>query len=447
MRRSAAVAAAVLVAAIGVAACGGSSGGGGSKTTATADLTKPVTLTVWSGFSERELKIWNNVLSGFHQLHPAVKIKSQGAVDNNKIVAAIRGGNPPDVALSFETDKTGAFCSSGGWIDLTPYIQRDHIDISQFPPAVQNYTKFGDKRCALPDLADVYGLYYNKQMFKQAGISSPPKTFSELAADAKKLTQRNSDGSIKVAGFIPNEGFYENAAAHEGPLFNAQWTNAQGKSTLATSPGWARWLNWDKQLIDWYGYDKLKRFIASTGQEFSASNAFESGKVAMIMDGEYRTAFIKAEHPSLDYGTAPMPVDDSQPDIYGGGYIVGNTLGIPKGAKHTGAGWELIKYLATNTKALTQLAEGLGNVPTTPASSKATNLNQDPHFQPFLKIFTSPHTQTNPIVASGDADQLLFHSFIENWEAGKVSNLQSGLQNVDKQIDAQLANATAGGAP
>ena len=73
----------------------------------------------------------------------------------------------------------------------------------------------------------------------------------------------------------------------------------------------------------------------------------------------------------------------------------------------------------------------------TPASSKATNLNQDPHFQPFLKIFTSPHTQTNPIVASGDADQLLFHSFIENWEAGKVSNLQSGLANVDKQIDAQ----------
>ena len=446
MRRSAAVVAAVLAAAVGVAACGGG-GGGGSKTTATADLSKPVTLTVWSGFSERELGVWNSVLNGFHKLHPAVKIKSVGAVDNNKIVAAIRGGNPPDVALSFETDKTGAFCSSGGWIDLNPYIKRDNVDISQFPQAVQNYTKFENKRCALPDLADVYGIYYNKAMLQKAGISSPPKTFSELTADAKKLTQRNSDGSIKVAGFIPNEGFYENAAAHWGPLSNAQWTNAQGKSTLATSPGWAKWLTWDKQLIDFYGYNTLKRFIAGAGQEFSASNAFETGKVAMIMDGEYRTAFIKAEHPKLDYGTAPMPVDDTQPNIYGGGYIVGNTLGIPKGAKHTAAAWELVKYMATNTQALTQLAEGLGNVPTTPASSKATNLNQDPHFQPFLKIFTSPHTQTNPIVASGDADQLLFHNFIENWEAGKVSNLQSGLANVDKQIDAQLANATAGGAP
>lgn len=448
MRRSAAVLAAVLSASMGVAACGGGGGnGGGSKTAPAANLSKPVTLTVWSGFSERELNVWNSVLNGFHQLHPAVKIKSVGAVDNNKIVAAIRAGNPPDVALSFETDKTGAFCSSGGWIDLTPYISRDHVDIGQFPAAVQNYTRYQDKRCALPDLADVYGLYYNRAMFQKAGISSPPKTFSELAADAKKLTQRNPDGSIKVAGFVPVEGFYENAAAHHGPLFNAQWTNAQGKSTLATSPGWARWLQWDKQMVDWYGYDKLRRFIAGAGQEFSASNAFETGKVAMIMDGEYRTAFIKAEHPSLAYGTAPMPVDDAQPGLYGGGYIVGNTLGIPKGAQHTAAAWELIKYLATNTQALTKLAEGLGNVPTTPASSKATNLNQDPHFQPFLKIFTNPHTQTNPIVASGDADQLLFHSFIEKWEAGKVANLQAGLADVDKQIDAQLANATAGTAP
>src|SRR3954451_12406757 len=172
MRRSAAVVAAVLTAAVGVAACGGG-GGGGTKTTGTADLTKPVTLTVWSGFSERELGVWNSVLNGFHKLHPAVKIKSVGAVDNNKIVAAIRGGNPPDVALSFETDKTGAFCSSGGWINLDGYIKRDNANLPQFPKPVQSYSKFGDKRCAMPVLADPYGLYSNKDMLQRAGITSP----------------------------------------------------------------------------------------------------------------------------------------------------------------------------------------------------------------------------------------------------------------------------------
>ena len=52
-------------------------------------------------------------------------------------------------------------------------------------------------------LTDAYGLYYNKDMFAKAGIAGPPKTMTELMADAKKLTVRNADGSIKIAGFVP----------------------------------------------------------------------------------------------------------------------------------------------------------------------------------------------------------------------------------------------------
>src|SRR3954471_24580153 len=434
-----------------IAGCGGG-GGGGSSTSSTAaavkfDTKKPVTLTVWSGFTGRELGIWNRALAGFKKLHPNVTIKSVGSIDNNKIVAGIRSGHPPNVALSFETDKTGAFCSSGGWINLDGYIKRDNVDMNQFPQAVQNYSKFGDKRCAMPVLADDYGLYYNTDMLKKAGISSPPKTFSELTADAKKLTKRNPDGTIKVAGFVPNEGYYENAGAHQGPLWDAQWIDGSGKSSLATSPGWAKWLTWDKNLVDWYGYDKLQRFIAGAGQEFSPQNAFETGKVAMLLDGEYRTAFIKAEHPTLPYNTAPMPVDDAHPELYGGGYVVGNTVGIPKGAKDEEAAWQLVKYLATQTPPLVTLADGLGNVPTTEASAKASKVVKQPRFQTFLKIFRDPHTATNPLVASGDADQLALKAFAAKWEAGKVSDLQAGLQGVDKQIDAQAANATAGTAP
>ena len=97
-------------------------------------------------------------------------------------------------------------------------------------------------------------------------------------------------------------------------------------------------MTWQKGLIDFYGYDKLRRWQAGAGEEFSASNAFERGKLAMAIDGEYRTAFIKAEHPDLNYGTAPLPAADSQPDLYGSGYVTGNIVGIPKGVQAQGRG-------------------------------------------------------------------------------------------------------------
>jgi multiple sugar transport system substrate-binding protein len=447
MRKIAIVSALVtLLCALGLGACGGgdSTSGGEAQT---FDPNQKVTLTIWSGFSSRELDLFNGIIDDFEKKYPNVTVDSVGSVNDDKLVAALRGGNAPDVALSFSTDNTGAFCSSGGWIDLSPYIERDNVDIGQFPQAVQDYTEYKGTRCAMPLLADVYGLYYNKDMFAAAGISEPPKTISELDADAKKLTQRASDGSIDVAGYVSNQGFYESVPAHYAPQWDAQWQNADGKSNLATDSAWTDYLEWDKNLIDWYGYDELTKFLAGAGAEFSASNAFEAGKVAMMIDGEYRTAFIAAEHPELNYGTAPFPVADGQEDRYGAGYVTGSIMGIPRDSENQAAAWELVKYLTTDTNALVTLANALANVPTTPAAAQSPKLNLGPNFDPFIQVFKSPDTQTTPITASGSANQDLFQSFIAKYEAGQVDDLQAGLQDLDAQIDAQEENASGGGVP
>jgi multiple sugar transport system substrate-binding protein len=167
----------------------------------------------------------------------------------------------------------------------------------------------------------------------------------------------------------------------------------------------------------------------------------------MAIDGEYRTAFIKAEHPDLDYGTAPMPVSDSHPELYGAGYVTGNIVGIPKGAKHKDAAWELVKYLTTDDHALSVLSNGLRNVPTTTASLKSNELTPDPKFKVFLDIFANPKTATTPITAAGSANQELFQDFVSKWQAGKVADLAGGLNTVDKQIDAQLANSAGENVP
>jgi multiple sugar transport system substrate-binding protein len=102
--------------ALGASGCMGSDDdSSGDKAAATYDG-KPVTITLWTGFSDRELGVIKGVTEDFHKKNPKITVKVLGAVDDDKIIAAARGGNSPDVAHSFSTDNTGAFCSSGAWI-------------------------------------------------------------------------------------------------------------------------------------------------------------------------------------------------------------------------------------------------------------------------------------------------------------------------------------------
>ncbi len=437
----------LLVAALSLTACGGSSGKSSKASSA-----HPVKLTVWAGWSAstHELKVFKGVVAEYDRKHPEVKIKVVGDIVDTKILAAIRSGNVPDVVSSFTSSNVGKYCPTGAWIDLAPYLKKDKISLADFTKTPLYYTQYKGKRCALPLLADTFGLYYNKAMFKAAGITSPPKTMSQLTADAQKLTQKNPDGSLKVVGFDPASGFYDgapNKVLRFASLFGGHYTDAKGHSILSKDPAWAKSMQWVKNLIDWYGHDKLVRFQAGLGDEFSASNAFEKGKLAMVEDGEWRVAFIDLEHPNLDYGTAPMPVDDSHPELYGSGHVNGTIIGIPKGVPHPAEAWALVKYLTTDTHALAKLSNGLRNVPTTKESLKSPELKPDPHFATFLRIIDNPKSNTAPITTVGSAYQDLIQTFALKYQAGHVSDLHAGLVNLDKQIDAQLKQAETGGAP
>ena len=85
------------------------------------------------------------------------------------LIAAIKGGNAPDVAIGFTPSYAGQYCSSGLWEDLTPFMQKDHMSITQFAPATLSYTKVAGKQCALPSLTDAYGLYYNTADVPEGG--------------------------------------------------------------------------------------------------------------------------------------------------------------------------------------------------------------------------------------------------------------------------------------
>jgi multiple sugar transport system substrate-binding protein len=420
-----------------------------AKGSASSNKPSATKLTVWVGWSARELKEFKGVVAEYDKKHPEVDIKVVGSINDTKITNAIRSGNAPDVVSSFTSANVGVYCGTGAWINLASFLKKDNVDMTQFPKTTLYYTQYKGKRCALPLLADSYGLYYNKAMFAKAGLKRPPKTFTELTDYAKKLTQK-AGGKIKVAGYDPYWGFYSgnfNDMTNYAPLFGAQYLDGKGKAVLASRFAWSKLLRWQKKLVDYYGYDKLTRFNSGLGDEFSASQAFETGKLAMMMDGEWRVAFIAAEHPELKYATAPMPVDDAHPELYGAGSVNGTIIGIPKGGKNVDAAWALVKYLTTDDHALAKFSNGIRNVPSTRSSAKSKDLKPDKNFATFVKIFNNPHSTTAPITAAGNANLTLVGRFTVKYQAGKIKNLHDGLKALDKQIDAQNAQAGGGGPP
>jgi multiple sugar transport system substrate-binding protein len=426
------------------AACTAGGGSSGPVQTVNSNANHaPLTLTVWSNFTSREYNVTTSALNMVTKKYPWMTVKHVGGKEDAPIERAISGGNPPDVAISFTPDNAAKYCQTGAWQDLNPYLQADKIDKnSVWPSGVFSYTSFDNKQCALPMLTDAQALYYNVDLLRKHGFSAPPKTVGQLADMAKKLTEYNPDGSIKVAGFVPLFGFYSSTTPNVlGHAFGAKWYDESLKPTVSSDPNWAKMLQWQKSLVDAIGYGKLQKFAASLGgsdSEFSAQNGFETGKIAMMVDGEWRNAFIAGDKSKVNYATAPFPVDDAQPNLYGTQLVGGTIAGIPKGVKHAAESWLLLKFMTTDTTYLTTLAHGLKNVPSTFESLKDPTLQNDPHFKTFMDVFQNPKSTFKPITPIGITDVNLFLTFGQKWQAGKVSDLSAGLKDLDSQISKQL---------
>jgi multiple sugar transport system substrate-binding protein len=410
---------------------------------ASDDATKDVTITFWHGWSApSEVAAINGAIKSFEAKHPNIHVKAVGNINDDKIKQALRAGgaNAPDVVSSFTTDNVGTFCASNVFADLKPFLDKSGVDLDKtFPKPLQDYTQFQGKRCTLPLLNDAYGLYYNKDAFKAAGITAPPKTLSEFDAAAKKLTKAKGD-SYSQLGFMPNFHGYESTTTHFAAQWNPTYFTADGKSNLAADPAFAKMLTWQKNLVtELGGFAKLEKYRSTFGDEWGAKNPFHTGQIAMAIDGEWRLGMAKEAGVKFDIGVAPFPVPDDQADSYGKGYLSGTIIGIASTSQKQNAAWELVKYMTTDTDAVVNFANAIHNVPSTLDALKSPKLDADPNFRTFLEIAQHPKSSTTPASPNGGAYQLTLQDFGFSYESGKVTDLAAGLANTDQQIDKDLA--------
>ncbi|MFF1716362.1 ABC transporter substrate-binding protein [Streptomyces sp. NPDC058268] len=405
------------------------------------DPTKPVTLKFWHGWSTPgEVKAVNESIARFEKLHPNIKVKATGNVSDETVNQALRAGGDkaPDVVSSFTTNNVGQYCDSGMWADLDPFMEKTGLDKRKvFPKTLLDYTSYRGNQCALPLLADAFGMYYNKDAYKKAGIERPPRTMSEFEKVAKKLTVRNGKHSYKQVGFLPNFRFYQNSPDRLFAQWGPQYFDAEGNSRLAEEPKTYKFFKTATQLADAQGgFNDLERFRLTFGDEMSSQNAFLTGKVAMHLDGEWRGLMLDEAKAKFDWGVAPLPVPDDQADTYGRGFITGTVAGIAHSSKHQNAAWELVRFLTADTKQVVNFANAIHNVPSTFAALKSPDLDADPTFRTFFDILENKHSKALPPSVNGGAYVVSLGDFSYGVEAGRVGDLRGRLKKLDEQIDA-----------
>ncbi|WP_055598891.1 ABC transporter substrate-binding protein [Streptomyces aureus] len=441
-RRAAAALAATASISLFASACTGS-----ASNTASDDPKAETTITFWHGWSApSEVKAIQSNIDRFMKAHPNIKVKVVGDINDAKLGQALRAGgsNGPDVAASFTTSNVGKFCHTGALADLKPFLEKDKVDLDKtFSKVLQDYTQFEGKRCSLPLLSDAYGLYYNKDAFRKAGLDpeAPPKTWSQFAEVAKKLTKAKGD-SYEQLGFMPNYLGYETVPSHYMSQWDHKYFDESGKSLLGKDPGFAEMLTYQKSLVDGLGgFAKLDKYRTTFGDEWGAKHPFHTGQVAMQLDGEWRLNFIKEAGVTFDVGVAPLPVADDEVAEYGKGYLSGTIIGIAPQSKKQNAAWELVKYMTMDTDAVVNFAGDIGNVPSTLEALKSPNLKFDARFKTFLDIAQHPQSTTSDGAVNGSTYQDTFQDFAQKYEKGQVPDLKKGLADTAAQIDRDIAQA------
>ncbi|MFZ3470208.1 ABC transporter substrate-binding protein [Streptomyces sp. 4.24] len=418
---------------------------GAASNTASDDPNKEVTLNFWHGWSApSEVKAIEDNIARFQKAHPNIKVNVTGNMTDDKINQALRAGGDkaPDVVASFTTDSVGKFCNTGAFADLNPFLKKSGVDKAKvFPKTLLEYTQFNGNQCTLPLLHDAYGLVYNKTAFDAAGITEPPKTWSQFEAAAQALTVPKGD-SYERLGIMPTFHGYETAPQRLAAQWNPTYFGADGKSNLAKDPAFAKMLTAQKSLVGKLGgYEKLEKFRNTFGDEWSAEHPFHQGLVAMQIDGEWRAAMAKEAGVKFEIATAPMPVPDDQLADYGKGYLAGTIMGISSKSAKQNAAWELTKYMTTDTDAVVDFANAIHNIPSTLAALESPRLQVAPEFKTFLDIARHPKSNTTPAQVDGGTYQLTFTDFAYAVEKGDVTDIPAGLAKTDQQIDTDIAKA------
>ena len=286
----------------GLLATTGCSSGSGS------DAGGVVKLSLWTGFTGPDRPAYEALVRQFNDAHSNIRVSMDVQPWDSitqKLPGAWASGQGPDLATpNSDPGSIFSYIKTNSVLPIDGAVGEGDgkLNVDAFPSSVTKAFTVDGKLYAAPANMASVALYYNKAMFAAAGITAPPGTQEEFIADARKLTNRNSNTNQYGISLADHQ------TIQMWPLL--QWMNggdivgADGCAKIAEPASVDALTTWADLVAN--------EHVSPVGQSGSeADSLFSAKKAAMELNGPWAAdGFRKA---GIDLGIAPVPMGPGGP--------------------------------------------------------------------------------------------------------------------------------------
>jgi multiple sugar transport system substrate-binding protein len=339
-------------------------------------------VTYWHAWNQSRLPLIEKQIAAFEEQHPHIKVRhtliTQQGMDE-KYTTAIAGGDPPDVIMIHGQRHVLAFAENEVLTPLDDFMAKDGINPDIWFDFEMSTYAWKGKQWALPYATgtNFHLFFWNKDLYKEAGVDPEyfPKTWSEFDELSAKLTKKDGDEYVRIAGDPLRGASPTNPWSREWTFLNAgEISSDDRKTVLYNSPEGKGALRWAVEYYNkHYGsYENVKGIVSGARTQFRT--AYKNQVAATCCDGIWMFGWHGGNMPGVEWGAAHVPYNGDNPAAKNRYLVEGGWgYGIPKGVRNEEAAWEFLKWTTA----------GEGNleffVPQT-RPSPVREYNKDPRF-------------------------------------------------------------------
>ena len=266
-------------------------------------------------------KIIDGLAADFEKENPGVKVKPiySGSYQDSivKALTAVKSNDAPTLSVLLSTDMY-TLIDEDAVVAFDSFIKtpEDQTWLKGFYPAFMENSQTGGKTWGIPFQRSTIVLYYNKELFKEAGLdpNKPPATWKEMAEYAQKLTKRDAAGKVTQWGVqIPSSGFPYWLFQGLSTPNDAILMNAAGTETYYDKPAVIEALQYWVDLTN--KYKVQPEGIIEWG---TTPKDFFERKVAMVWTTTGNLTNIRT-NAKFDFGVAMLPASKRRGSPTGGG--------------------------------------------------------------------------------------------------------------------------------